>query len=1569
MTKKLLFRSLLFLAMLLAGVNSWGQTTIAKQDFEASPATPVWSYSNSNGAVSTTNTGTPAARIRNGVRSFQVNNQTSTVTFGDVNVSGYTGVKVVVRISSVSTNGTNGADGTDYVRAFVKLNAAAFANNTQALADIAVNGDTNARWGYNTTGVTTTAGTNTVVAGTPGTNQGTVYSTLTINIPDGTTTVGLRLNILNNAAEEVWNVDDVEITGTAVSTGPTAALAGTLTETNLNGATATVTLTGDTYAASLSAAGFTLNNAPSGVTISSVNRTSDTAATLNLSYSNTDFDANVTTFNVTVATSQLTTSTSALTTNNVTITAVAESITPSPTTLTGLTYSVGSGPSTAQSVTLSTGNNLQSGGGTITINGSTNYEVSTTSATAGFGTSASIAYTGTGTLASTTVWVRLKGGLSAGTYNSESIIISGGKASATVTASGSVTAPVISAALAGTLTEPTLTAGTATATVTLTNDTYAASLATAGFTLNNAPAGLSLSSVERTSNTVATLHFTYTGDIDSNVTNFNVTVATSQLTTSASALTTGNLTISAVTETLTPSPTSLTSFSYASGAGPSAAQSFTLSSGDNLQAGGGTITITAPSNYEVSTTSATTGFGSSATLTYTGTGTISPNQAWVRLKAGLSIGSYSQSVTIAGGKATTSVTVSGTVIAPPPVNDECTGATALTVDAAAIQGTLQNATQSLAGITCGTSTGNADDDVWYSFTTAAAGSYTITVDGGDDLDMIIDLRSGACNGTNIACMDSTIDNDEVLTHTLAAATTYYIRVYEYGTLSSLVTFDFNIKVAKDLDAPVATAATDVSTTGFTANWNAVADAASYRLDVSTLANFGTTQTTQGFESTTFPPSGWTQSGWVRSTSTGDYAVGSAAATATSQNGSLTTAAIANPALVTFYLGRSGNSTPKTLYVEVSSTSQTSGFTTVATFDHNNVPVSSYNQYSVDLSAYSSSNTVYIRFRKESSTTSPWRLDEVVITSQLPMVTGYNNRTVNGTSEAVTGLTPGTTYYYRVRSVNGATISPNSNTISVVTGITNTWNGVAWSAGSAPTMTDEAVINGDYNTANTEDGPFSASLLSVTNGKLTVASGTYITVEGAITVEEDAEMEVQSNGCVIQVDEDAVNTGDVVVFRETSLLKRLDYKLWSSPVAGQNLLAFTPQTDTNRFYIYNPQTNQYNSVVPSSSSFALGKGYLIRVPNTHPATTPTVWAGKFEGTLNNGAENVAIEVNALNSALSFNAIGNPYASPVSADDFISANSANIDGTLYFWRKTNGTLGDAYATYNAGLGGVTTNPDAPAPNGFIQVGQGFIVNALPAATQVVFNNEMRVADFGNQVFRMNAPAQAHATPAERHRVWLNLTNNAGVFSQTLIGYATGATNGADMGMDSKYLGNNTAALYSVINGSQYAIQGRAVPFTTTDVVPMGYKAIDAGSYTIAIDHMDGLFAEGQSVYLKDNTTGTIHNLSEGAYMFASDAGTFGNRFEIMFTNTVLGTDVPVLTAESVAVYKDGNVIKVNTGTTEMAGVTVYDMRGRQLANVTGLATTETVITGVNAQQQVLIVQVTTKQHGVVTKKIVF
>ena len=524
----------------------------------------------------------------------------------------------------------------------------------------------------------------------------------------------------------------------------------------------------------------------------------------------------------------------------------------------------------------------------------------------------------------------------------------------------------------------------------------------------------------------------------------------------------------------------------------------------------------------------------------------------------------------------------------------------------------------------------------------------------------------------------------------------------------------------------------------------------------------------------------------------------------------------------------------------------------------------------------------------------------------------------------------------------------------------------WASGSVPTATSDVVIgSGTYQPIITSD--VSISSLTINSGKtLTVNAGFDLTVANAVA--NSGTMTLQSNANLLQTNAVA-NTGNIIIKRNSSSLLRLDHTLWSSPVVSQNLYGFSTATLTDRFYVYDTATNAYTaSGLSGTTTFAPGKGYGVRAPNDHSSTTPTIWEGTFTGVPNNGS--VPFTLSTASSG--YNLVGNPYPSPISATTFLSANPSTMDGTIYFYSHSlpmnaDGTFPTNGTNYSSWVGGTgtaattATSPDphlAPAtPNGIIQVGQGFFVKATAAGT-INFTNAMRVGNNDDQFLR--------TTEIEKHRLWLNLTTESGDdINQIAVAYVEGATQNADTNFDGLSFGNTGSMLSSKIDGADYVIQGRSLPFYSNDVVALGFKAATAGNYKIKLTNKDGLFLGNQNVFVRDNLMGTEHNIKVSPYVFTSATGTFDARFQLVYTQT-LGIPATTFTPNAVIVYKNTDGFHVTTNGIVMKDILVYDISGRLIFKQSNINGTATVLEGLSQIKQVLLLKITSQENETVTVK---
>ena len=523
-------------------------------------------------------------------------------------------------------------------------------------------------------------------------------------------------------------------------------------------------------------------------------------------------------------------------------------------------------------------------------------------------------------------------------------------------------------------------------------------------------------------------------------------------------------------------------------------------------------------------------------------------------------------------------------------------------------------------------------------------------------------------------------------------------------------------------------------------------------------------------------------------------------------------------------------------------------------------------------------------------------------------------------------------------------------------LTSTWNGTAWSNGT-PGKVTAVTFTGNYSSTADLDA---CSATINTGVNVTFNTGHTFIIGNGVTVNGTGTFTINNNAALRQVNNTA-NTGNVIVRRNSAANVRLDYTAWSSPVSGQQLQAFSPSTLPNRFYQYlftGTTTPTAYQVVTPTTNFVVGKGYMIRAADNWPLT-PTVFNGQFTGVPTNG--NVSQPI-----GIGYNLLGNPYASPISANLFLGAN-ASIP-TLYFWTHTAPASGgiypvNNYASYTT-LGGTAAAAGGAVPNGTIQTSQGFFVRAT-AAGNANFTNAQRVNASVSTQFYRTAESVAATTETEKHRIWLNLNDASNNYNQILVGYINGATNGVDHTIDGEVLDKDNTMLYNLIADSEYVIQGKGLPFDDTDEIALGLKATTAGTYSISLENVDGLFTT-QNVYVKDNVTNTIHDIKQTPYTFTTSDGVYNDRFKVVFTNAALANP-SFVSDESVVVFTQNEELKINASQ-EIAKVEVFDVLGRNIYNNNTVNDKILNIASIANRNQALLVKITFTTGQSVTKKVI-
>lgn len=516
-------------------------------------------------------------------------------------------------------------------------------------------------------------------------------------------------------------------------------------------------------------------------------------------------------------------------------------------------------------------------------------------------------------------------------------------------------------------------------------------------------------------------------------------------------------------------------------------------------------------------------------------------------------------------------------------------------------------------------------------------------------------------------------------------------------------------------------------------------------------------------------------------------------------------------------------------------------------------------------------------------------------------------------------------------------------------------------------------------------------LEVTSSLLRIESCKTLTIQNSITTVDEGVF-IHNGGSVVQVADvnnaDAnANIGNINMERITPPMFRYDFTYWSSPVKDFLLKRVSPTTLFDKFFSWDAlATTQVWKVHKSNLTPALlevmkpGRGYSVRAPQSYPVEnpaalptppSPVAYTATFKGVPNNGT--VTMDISGSETTDRWNLLGNPYPSALDAATFLSLNP-QLYGTLYFWTHdtspTNVGSGSYYSYSSSNyvswnvVGSTGACSGCQVPLGKIGAGQSFFIKAKVDGI-VTFKNTMRPTGVNSQFYKP-VPTEVAAVE-ERHRVWLNLTGATKGFNQTLIGYVYGATNALDSQFDGETFGGNEVTFYSICGTKNLVIQGRALPFSIQDEVPLGYKTTLTGNLKISIDHKDGLL-ENQAIYLKDNVLNVTHDLTTADYIFASTPGTFDTRFVLRYLPQE-NLDNPTFTDQikGVTIRKNNSDLHINSPYEIIDIVRVYDITGRLVFEKKQCNSNTFSTSHIVGNDQTLIVKVQLVNGGVVTGKV--
>ena len=574
--------------------------------------------------------------------------------------------------------------------------------------------------------------------------------------------------------------------------------------------------------------------------------------------------------------------------------------------------------------------------------------------------------------------------------------------------------------------------------------------------------------------------------------------------------------------------------------------------------------------------------------------------------------------------------------------------------------------------------------------------------------------------------------------------------------------------------------------------------------------------------------------------------------------------------------------------------------------------------------------------------------QVVCTSGNDRIVGYEN----GSTDIQPGV-PGT-YNFKVRGFGrmqytgggGGSFNPNDGTelTATFTVATPAWTGSAWSNGTGPTSSINAIIDGDLTTST--DLACKDLTINV-NRTLTIAAGNKLTVSGNLI--NNGTILFKSNATATAMFDvfNGTQSGSGVVTTERYIPAKRAFRFLSPSVTTSTSIKLnwqenagttaglgthitgvdgatngfdTTATNNPSLYTFNNTSGAWEAVTSTLTNFTAGTPYrlmvrgdrLINLSTNTPTATETVL--RATGTLKTG--NFSPTLNQAAGGFSF--VGNPYQAPVNIKTVLDAATNMNTGVVYYWDPTLNARG-GYVTLD--LTNNNTNVTSNF-NQYLQPGQAVFVkkaNTPTAASVTITESHKSVANGAAGVFRTTSPNDYGLLrvnlQANTNNQWQTIEGTLALFNDNFSWNVTSE--------DATKMSNLDEEVSFVQNNTSLAIACVSAPSVTSEL-PIQLNNLRHSNYQWQFELAN---YQGERPYLFDAQNNTYTEITNGATVPFTATTAAANRFKIVFQPSALNADD---FTHGLVLYpnpaKAGDSFYVQGSTA--AEVTVYNVLGQHI-----------------------------------------